>query len=248
MNYRHLAFGLPALLATCGAPQSCAPTPAPPPVVTDASSSAAIEIGRSVEGRPIMAERFGDGPNVVLAVGQIHGNETGTLIASDVMTRFPWDGSTTVWVIHTLNPDGVARAEANGYHDGRKNAQYIDLNRDGVLQHAVETRVLDNFINVYQPKLILHFHTPNDEAGYFGGTLAANIAREYTDRVDINYMGQVANHDFLWVRHRYGQTVLAEFPAVNDWEAPSGDPRHQNTPEHVEWMAWVLAETVDAWL
>jgi protein MpaA len=85
-------------------------------------------IGRSVQGRAIVATRFGSGARRVLYVGGAHGNELGSAVA----TRFsaylvahpkavPFGAR--IEIVRCLNPDGLA-------HRTRGNARRVDLNRN----------------------------------------------------------------------------------------------------------------------
>jgi murein peptide amidase A len=87
-------------------------------------------IGRSAEKRPITAVQVGDpaGTRVALVVGVIHGDERAGLRVVRALKRRAADDAaavmgTQLWVIDTVNPDGV-RAHS------RKNADGVDLNRN----------------------------------------------------------------------------------------------------------------------
>jgi len=84
-----------------------------------------INIGRSVEGRPIVAFKSGprDAPLEVLVVGAIHGDETaGMRIARRLIQAAPMQ-RVRLFVVPTINPDGVAAGT-------RGNAHGVDLNRN----------------------------------------------------------------------------------------------------------------------
>src|SRR5512144_409547 len=82
-------------------------------------------VGRSVTGRALTATHRGepDAPLRVLVVGSIHGNETAghTVIAR--LRRAPVPAGVQLWLVRTVNPDGVARGT-------RQNARGVDLNRN----------------------------------------------------------------------------------------------------------------------
>jgi murein peptide amidase A len=83
-------------------------------------------VGRSVQGRPIVATRYGDATSdrTVLVVGVIHGDErAGLRIVRALRRRAPTLEGAQLWVIPTVNPDGL-RAHT------RKNAHGVDLNRN----------------------------------------------------------------------------------------------------------------------
>ena len=83
-----------------------------------------IELGRSVEGRPITAvERGTPGGTAVLVIGCIHGDEdAGMAVVDDLMTDTVPDG-VDLWLVPSMNPDGQA-------HQVRTNAHQVDLNRN----------------------------------------------------------------------------------------------------------------------
>jgi protein MpaA len=82
--------------------------------------------GRSVEKRAIRAVRIGDpdAERVGLVVGSIHGDErAGLRITRQLRRRHRHDGGMQLWVVDTVNPDGL-RAGTRG------NARGVDLNRN----------------------------------------------------------------------------------------------------------------------
>lgn len=87
------------------------------------------QIGQSVQGRPIMAHRFGNGPNTVLYVGGMHGNEYSSVILMErwleELDRHPKriPNDKTIIVIPESCPDCVAARS-------RLNASNVDLNRN----------------------------------------------------------------------------------------------------------------------
>ncbi len=87
-------------------------------------SSRPVEIGRSVEGRPLLAEQHGRGHHRVYIIGLIHGNEPEGFEALDgvrhAVGRHP---GVRVRLIPTMNPDGQAARS-------RGNARGVDLNRN----------------------------------------------------------------------------------------------------------------------
>jgi predicted deacylase len=91
-------------------------------------------IGKSVQGRPLEVYRFGTGPSERLIVAGMHGgNEYNTVeLAEQLMAYIGKNpevipANDTLYVLHDLNPDGVARALN---YLGRANADGVDLNRN----------------------------------------------------------------------------------------------------------------------
>ena len=85
-------------------------------------------IGRSVQGRAIVAAAFGSGLRHVLFIGGVHGNEYGTAVAGRFVACLcahpkVVPAGARVVVIRCLNPDGHARGT-------RGNARHVDLNRN----------------------------------------------------------------------------------------------------------------------
>ncbi|MBC8449401.1 MAG: peptidoglycan DD-metalloendopeptidase family protein [Chloroflexi bacterium] len=108
------------------------PTPRPTttPTPTPTPTPASLTIGQSAEGRPIEAYRIGLGGYKVVLVGDIHGGwEANTHeLARELLAHFkakPNDapGDVSLWIIPTLNPDGLAAGT-------RFNARGVDLNRN----------------------------------------------------------------------------------------------------------------------
>lgn len=160
----------PATSDTTSAATSSAPPTAAPASTTVAEVTEGIEIGQSLEGRPIIATRRGTpGGTPVLVIGVIHGNEdAGTAVVDDLMTADVPEGI-DLWLIESINPDGVA-------NDVRGNANGVDLNRNfphdwqpiaqpGDWQYSgsgpasePETQALINFSNLIQPRLTVWYH------------------------------------------------------------------------------------------
>ena len=81
-------------------------------------------LGRSVDGRPIVAYEVGDTDSQVreLVVGCIHGDECAGVAIAHRLERATPQG-VDLWIVPVLNPDGAAR-------DTRGNAHGVDLNRN----------------------------------------------------------------------------------------------------------------------
>lgn len=132
-------------------------------------------IGRSVEGRPILAASLGQGP-VVLLVGGIHAGEcagkeailelladlAANEPAADVVKRL------RVIAVPDFNVDGNARRGLHhrpgqvGPEKGvgwRTNAQRLDLNRDFAKLETPEARALVRLIHETNPVLVVDTHT-----------------------------------------------------------------------------------------
>ncbi|MCP4425443.1 MAG: hypothetical protein GY803_13200 [Chloroflexi bacterium] len=132
----------PTFTAVPPATFTLVPTQLPP------NSNPAKIIGKSVQGRPLTAYRFGNGPDQIVFVGGIHGGyEWNTILlayqAVDYFTLHPETVpiSVTLHIIPSANPDGQFLATgrdgrfspldvaANSF-PGRFNANNVDLNRN----------------------------------------------------------------------------------------------------------------------
>ena len=125
----------PTLPIATTAPQAVQPngeTVAGLPTLAPAGNT--FVIGQSVQGRDIIAWRFGVGEQVLLLVGGIHtGYETNTvLLINELITHFqgtPADvlPGMSVVLIPVANPDGLTLGRQAV---GRFNANQVDLNRN----------------------------------------------------------------------------------------------------------------------
>jgi protein MpaA len=128
-------------------------------------------LGRSADGRPIVAWRLGDprSPQVVLVVGCVHGNEPAGIAIANALAQGPVRARFLLWVVPDLNPDGVAAGT-------RQNANGVDLNRNFPWhwrplgsrgspffagRHAAsepETRIALELIRRIHPRISIWFH------------------------------------------------------------------------------------------
>ncbi|HSR31973.1 MAG TPA: M14 family zinc carboxypeptidase [Anaerolineae bacterium] len=112
-------------------PPTSSPSPTPSPGSSEVLPLNTEQIiGYSVEGRPISAHRIGDGPIKIALIGDIHGEfEANThVLAQQLLEHFrahPQEvpTATSLWIIPTMNPDGLATGH-------RWNANDVDLNRN----------------------------------------------------------------------------------------------------------------------
>ncbi len=110
-------------------------TPTPTAFITPVPTfEGPIVFGYSVEGRPMEAYRFGNGPIRRMLLAGIHGGYewNTTLLMNELMNYLQSDASRiprliSLYIIPTMNPDGLARAKGPY---GRANANGVDLNRN----------------------------------------------------------------------------------------------------------------------
>jgi protein MpaA len=158
------------------------------------ATAAAIVAGFSVQHRPIdLVHVKGPGPRV-LVVGAIHGNETaGMAVVSALRRLHPRED---LWLVPTLNPDGVARGT-------RQNAHGIDLNRNfpagwrsfgppwstfaaGPRPFSEpETRVARSLILRLKPRVTIWFHQHRNLVWAYGRSSAAG--RRYARLAGMRY-------------------------------------------------------------
>jgi protein MpaA len=95
--------------------------PPPPP----ARVARAEVIGHTARGRPIRAFERGNpsSSRVVLVVGCIHGDECQGMKITRLLAKGKQPRRFDLWIIHTLNPDGLAART-------RQNGRGVDLNRN----------------------------------------------------------------------------------------------------------------------
>jgi protein MpaA len=148
-------------------------------------------LGRSVEGRPIVAFEVGEGTGPrELVVGCIHGDETaGVAIARRLEHASP--KGVDLWVVPVLNPDGVAAGT-------RGNARGVDLNRNfpwrwkrlgGAVYsgpHPMsepESKIAYRLIKRVRPQVSIWFHQPLDVVDESGGSKA--VERRFASAVGL---------------------------------------------------------------
>jgi protein MpaA len=111
------------------------PTASPSP---DIPYVEATEVGRSVEGRPLVLHEFGRGTCDLLVVGGIHGNEPGSAVVCEELVKYLQADPAAlmgrcVAVLPAANPDGLASRL-------RTNKNLVDLNRNFPASNWQKTR------------------------------------------------------------------------------------------------------------
>jgi protein MpaA len=188
-------------------------------------AAAAIVLGHSVQGRPIVLERLGNphGPRV-LVVGVIHGNEPAGLAVVRELERRP-PRHVDLWLVPDLNPDGVAAGT-------RGNADGVDLNRNfpanwrrigrrGDPQwsgpHPLsepESRLARALVLRIRPRVTIWFHQPQGVVRAWGHSIPA--ARRYARLAGARFRalswpyGTAPN----WQNHRFAHdaSFVVELP------------------------------------
>lgn len=209
-------------------------TPAPPvaaaPAAEDERAYNAVRVlGRSVEGRKILAYHLGEparaGVPTVVVMATMHGNER----AVRAIPRGFRDGRPVVgvdlWVVPTYNPDGAAVGS-------RKNARGVDLNRnypykwadlDGSYESGPkpasepETRAMMRFLRKVRPDYVLSFHQPlkGVDTDTKNPRFARKVARKlHLPRKSLN-CGSVCHGTMtMWFNHHFkGVALTVEYGA-----------------------------------
>ncbi|MBD0347856.1 MAG: penicillin-insensitive murein endopeptidase [Thermoleophilia bacterium] len=139
-------------------------------------------IGRSTRSRAIRATTLGDAgaPRRLLAIGCIHGDEcAGTAVTRMLVRRAPLRSS-SITVVHHLNPDGFIRRS-------RGNARGVDLNRDFGAFSQPETRAVRRLVRRLRPTVTVWFHQPHGHVRGWGPSAAA--ARRYARLSGLPFRG-----------------------------------------------------------
>jgi hypothetical protein len=237
----------PALLLALVAPLLLAPMALVAPAVagTDGSGSASKagpgtfyssqeepetvigvrRIGTSVKDRPIRAYHLGnpDAKTTAVVLGSMHGNEKAGLSVVDALRDGKPVKGVDLWVIPTINPDGVAA-------DDRHNAHGVDLNRNFRHDWAPltgeyysgtkpfsepESRAFKRFVNRVDPKFIVSFHQPLNGVGRAGERRP--FVRRLSKGLDLpikafNCTGECNGTMTAWfMANHTGTAVTAEF-------------------------------------
>ena len=193
-----------------------------------AGSAAArrIVIGRSVQGRPIVA--WSVGPDTanrkVLVVGCIHGNEcAGVAITSALRRTRPPDG-VQLWLVPEMNPDGAAA-------DRRQNAHGVDLNRNFPYRwrpisdptyrsgpyaaSEPETQAAMRLVRWIRPAVTIWYHQHMDLVDLSGGD--RGVPRRYAQLSGLRAtcLTFLSGEETAWSNHGFPGTTafVVELPA-----------------------------------
>ena len=172
-------FGLLALWSCAAADDETPPAAASGRMAIESTAPEAsfrveprtIEIGTSVEGRPIVATIHGHTGPSILFMATIHGNEwAGTPLLerfeAEIVAAPGWTESRRIVLIRVANPDGFAMQR-------RTNSRGVDLNRNfpadnftessrhgGTPLSEPESKALADFLAAEKPAAILSIHQP----------------------------------------------------------------------------------------
>ena len=162
---------------TSTVPAVASPQTDEPPKVRLVKDTERVVLGRSVQGRRIVAHRKGTpgARHRVVLLGQIHGDERAGVTTAKAARRLRVRSDTEVWVIPTMNPDGHAART-------RTNARGVDLNRNWPMnwrrttrgttwsgpraKSEPETRIMLRFLKKVRPTYVVSLHQPFGEVGF----------------------------------------------------------------------------------
>lgn len=176
-------------------------------------------LGRSVEGRPIHAERYGTPGGVrVLVIGVIHGDEDDGIAIVEALRNRPVPEGIELWLVESMNPDGQLAQD-------RHNANEVDLNRNfpynwgpigepGNSQYAgtgpasePETQAMVNFISQLNPDLAIWYHQDlfviNPSSGREGA-----VRERYAELTGLP-MGQITGGTYTGIAATWARRQLA---------------------------------------
>ncbi len=220
-----------------------------PAIVTHASQTSRITIGKSVMGNAIEAVRFGNGSRKFVVVGDTHGGpERNTYVLSnqliDWFTNHPEDvpADVRLYIIPTLNPDGEKL-------DTRQNANGVDLNRNmntnldacsendwsqrafgayGVVadiggpyaDSEVESRTIRGFLLDAASVVFLHSAAGLIFPAYCEDAVSIAMAQAYAKAGDYSYERYWTNYQITGGMHDWARGI--DLPAIVP-ELESGD-------------------------
>lgn len=192
-------------------------------------SAAAVRrlvIGRSVQGRPIVAWRLGSrrAPRRILVVGCIHGNECAGLAITSALRRRSLPRGVQLWVVPEMNPDGTAA-------DTRQNARGVDLNRNFPFRwqpitdptydsgpypgSEPETRAAMRLVRRIRPAVTIWYHQHMDLVDESGGD--RGLARRYAQLAGLRAtcLTFLSGVETAWSNHFFPGTTsfVVELPA-----------------------------------
>jgi protein MpaA len=194
-----------------------------------AGSAAAVRghrvlLGRSVDGRPIVAFEIGDpaSPRKVVVVGCVHGNEPAGIAVADSLATQGAPAGVDLWVVPSFNPDGVVSGT-------RGNAHGVDLNRNfpfrwrplgGVYYsgaHALsepESRIAYRLLLQLRPAVSIWFHQHLDVVDESGGSAAVERRFASLAGLGVTRLAREPGSIVTWENHRFsaGTAFVVELP------------------------------------
>jgi protein MpaA len=185
-----------------------------------------VVIGKSVDGRPIVAWTVGSNQahRKVLVVGVIHGTELAGLAITSAVRKVRVPKDVQLWVVPEINPDGAAGGT-------RQNAHGVDLNRNFPYRwqsigdptfysgpHAAsepETRATIALVRRIHPAVSIWYHQAMDLVDTVGAD--RGVARRYAQIVGLRptCLTFLSAVETAWSNHAFPGTssFVVELPA-----------------------------------
>jgi murein peptide amidase A len=185
-----------------------------------------VVIGSSVQGRPIVAWRYGPSgaPRKILVVGCIHGNECAGLAIVAALRHTRVAKGVQLWLVPEMNPDGTAA-------DTRQNAHGVDLNRNFPYRwqpisdptyysgrspvSEPETRAATRLVRRIKPAVTIWYHQHMDLVDMAGGD--RGVARRYARLAGLEptCLTFLSGEATRWSNHTFPGTTsfVVELPA-----------------------------------
>jgi protein MpaA len=177
-----------ALLAVTLAMSGCV-DPYAPKIVSPLTTQTKI-IGQSVQNRPIECHRFGSGPEVILVLASIHGNESaGTPLAWKLIEYLQKDRrllvNRTILIIPVANPDGYAMRTRENINEVDLNRNFPAANRINITEYGIralsepESLAIKEVVEANRPAIVISIHQPLACIDYDGPgqAIAENMGR-----------------------------------------------------------------------
>jgi protein MpaA len=149
-----------------------------------------VEVDRTVEGRPIETLVLGSGPQTILLIASIHGNESaGTPLLQQLVKYVRRDKDLlTGWRLVLLpiaNPDGYVHRVRYNSHGIDLNRNFAASNRQSLARYGTtelsepESKLIVRMLDQYKPARIVSIHQPLTCIDYDGPAeeIAFSIAR-----------------------------------------------------------------------
>jgi protein MpaA len=176
---------------------------------SDVAGAAEVRrIGTSAQGRPLTALRYGDGPRVVLAVAQTHGDEEAGRRVWLRARQQALPAGVTLWVVPMLNPDGLAA-------DTRFLADGADPNRAAGAEP--EQKAVIALATAVRPVLTVWYHQNYGWIGGSGASMAPATRYHEVSGLGPLYRSGDCKLGFMWcpIDDALGSSsILVELPDV----------------------------------
>ncbi|SFS54548.1 M14 family zinc carboxypeptidase [Sphingobacterium wenxiniae] len=189
------------------------------------------EVGKSAENRSIYKLQYGKGDKVVMLWSQMHGDEpTATMALFDLFNfleskddgfdevRTLLQDKLTLHFIPMLNPDGAERY-------ARRNAQYIDLNRDARKGQTVEGGLLRKLGQSIKPSYGFNLHDQNiyyNVPGTKNPVTISLLAPAYNEGREVNEVRKGAMQIIVGINNLLQQYIPDAVAKYDDTYSPRG--------------------------